>query len=360
MVQTQPTPSNSTNRFTANADADGYNGTDSSDDTTATSDDTSSELSSTDTNNSTDTEEISNEPNSKRRKQQTTWPVNSMPMPTFTIEQDITHYIADMTTYLGQYGHLPEVQKAKLVQAGVKGEARDVIMGYSEQEVNSTKRIFKILKCEFQKREKSARNLHQLKQDNNEKVSVFAGRIRRYVRGLGVKGHNFDRNCIEFMKIGALPQIQSRLFQRNPKSFARAIKTAIEAEAEKPNKQKQKVDTINTITDTIDESNNLQRTVQELNSVIHQLKKKLDETPQERTFTTHRSTIGNGVKGACFVCHKQGHRYMQCFKATTQQQQAITDQLEASKSQRRSKWTEKHKQHLNLVETTQSPRELSQ
>jgi hypothetical protein len=67
------------------------------------------------------------------------------------------------------------------------------------------------------------------------------------------------------MKIGALPQIQSRLFQRNPKSFARAIKTAIEAEAEKPNKQKQKVDTINTITDTIDESNNLQRTVQVLN-----------------------------------------------------------------------------------------------
>ena len=44
-----------------------------------------------------------------------------------------------------------------------------------------------------------------------------------------VTKEDFDRNCIEFMKIGALPQIQSRLFQRNPKSFARAIKTAIEA-----------------------------------------------------------------------------------------------------------------------------------
>ena len=85
VVQTQPTPSNSTNRFTANADADGYKGTDSSDDTTDTSDDTSSELSSTDISNSTDTEEISTEPTSKRRKQ-TSWPVNSMPMPTFTIE----------------------------------------------------------------------------------------------------------------------------------------------------------------------------------------------------------------------------------------------------------------------------------
>jgi hypothetical protein len=203
-----------------------------------------------------------------------------MPMPTFTIEQDITHYIAEMTTYLGKYGHLPEEQKAKLVQAGVKGEARDVIIGYSEQEVNSEKRIFKILKCEYKKREKSARNLHQLKQDTNEKVSVFAGRTRRYVRGLGDKGHSFDRNCKEFMKIGALPQIQSRLFQRNPKSFARAIKTANEAEAEKPNKQKQKVETLNTITNTIDESDNLQQTVQELNSEIHQLKQKFDESPR--------------------------------------------------------------------------------
>ena len=67
VVQTQLTPSISANRFTANADADEYNGTDSSDDTTATSDDTSSALSSTNTNDSTDTEEISNEPTSKRR-----------------------------------------------------------------------------------------------------------------------------------------------------------------------------------------------------------------------------------------------------------------------------------------------------
>jgi hypothetical protein len=80
------------------------------------------------------------------------------------------------------------------------------------------------------RREKSARSLYQLKQDTNEKVSVLAGRIRRYVRGLGVKRRNYDRNCVEFMKIGALPHIQSRIFQRNPRSFARAIKVAIEAE----------------------------------------------------------------------------------------------------------------------------------
>jgi hypothetical protein len=36
------------------------------------------------------------------------------------------------------------------------------------------------------------------------------------------------------MKVGALPQIQSHFYQRNPRTFAQAIRIAIEAEAEKP------------------------------------------------------------------------------------------------------------------------------
>jgi hypothetical protein len=112
----------------------------------------------------------------------------------------------------------------------VKGEVRDVMMEYTDEDVNSTKKIYKVLKREFKKREKSARSLHQLKQDTNEKVSVLAGRIRRYVRGLIVKRRNDDRNCVEFINIGALPHTQSGLFQRNPRSFARALKDAIEAE----------------------------------------------------------------------------------------------------------------------------------
>jgi hypothetical protein len=89
-----------------------------------------------------------------------------------------------------------------------------------------------------------------LKQEANEKISLFAGRIRRYVRGLGVRTRRFDQTSIEFMEIGALPQIQGRLYQRNPKSFARAIKIAIEAEADKPNKIKSK--NINTVNIEID------------------------------------------------------------------------------------------------------------
>ncbi len=94
-------------------------------------------------------------------------------------------------------------------------------MGYADKEVNTTRKIIKILKNEFKKREKSVRNLHPLKQEANEKISIFAGRIRRYVNRLGVRTRRFVQTCIEFMKIGALPQTQGRLYQRNPESFAR-------------------------------------------------------------------------------------------------------------------------------------------
>ena len=55
-------------------------------------------------------------------------------MPEFSIDKDIEHYIADMLTYLGQYQQLPETQKAKLILTGVKGEARDVILGYADKQ----------------------------------------------------------------------------------------------------------------------------------------------------------------------------------------------------------------------------------
>ena len=201
-----------------------------------------------------------------------------MPMPEFSIDKDIEHYIADMLTYLGKYQQLPETQKDKLILTGVKGEARDVIMGYADKQQNSTGKILKILKNEFKKREKSARNLHQLKQDSTEKISIFAGRIRRYVRGLGVRTKNFDKTCIEFMKIGALLQIQGRLYQRNPKSFPRAIKIAIEAEADKPNKIKPKIENINNVEIEVNSKEEFQQTMKELNNIIQQLKQKPDFT----------------------------------------------------------------------------------
>ncbi len=69
--------------------------------------------------------------------------------------------------------------------------------------MNTTQKILNILIQEFKKNEKSARCLQQLKQEANEKVSIFAGRIRRYLKEFRVKRHKFDRNYIyenRFMK----------------------------------------------------------------------------------------------------------------------------------------------------------------
>ncbi len=78
----------------------------------------------------------------------------NMPMPEYTLAKDVLHYIEDMTIYLDHYHQFSESQKAKLVKTGVKGEARDVLMGYAEKELNSTGKIYKILKNEFKKARK--------------------------------------------------------------------------------------------------------------------------------------------------------------------------------------------------------------
>ncbi len=84
-----------------------------------------------------------------------------------------------------------------------------------------------------------------------------------------------------------------------------------------------------------DSEEEFQQTIKELNNMIQKLKLKPDFTQRGMNKSTNYSTspIGNGVKGACFVCHKMGHRYMQCYKPTHQQKQAITEQLETSRAQ---------------------------
>jgi hypothetical protein len=68
--------------------------------------------------------------------------------------------------------------------------------------------------------------------------------------------------------------------------------------------------------------------------------------------------MGNGEKGACFVCNKKGHRYMQCYKNTTLQKQQLTDELETRRAIRKHKWQEKNNNSLNSMEVTSDPQEL--
>ena len=73
-----------------------------------------------------------------------------------------------------------------------------------------------------------------------------------------------------------LTAIQGRSYQTNPESFARAIKIAIEAEADKPNKIKSKIENINNVEIGLDSKEEFQQTVKELNNNIQQLKQKSD------------------------------------------------------------------------------------
>jgi hypothetical protein len=61
-----------------------------------------------------------------------------MPMPEYTIEDDIKHYSENMKIYLQSQQQLSQEHKAQIIKAGIKGEARDVLMGYSDRDMNNT------------------------------------------------------------------------------------------------------------------------------------------------------------------------------------------------------------------------------
>ena len=122
-------------------------------------------------------------------------------MPSFTGEEDVNHFIEDMEAYLAQYTNLIEKDKIRIWRSAIKGEAREVVSGYTGEQTNTLKKCFKILKKNFKTRSRPAANLYQLKQGANEKVSVFAARIRKYVKKLGIRNaKKADKACIENLK----------------------------------------------------------------------------------------------------------------------------------------------------------------
>jgi hypothetical protein len=165
----------------------------------------------------------------------------TMAMPEFTIDKGIRHFITDMGAYLSCFHkQVSDDQKAYLLLSAVKGDAKDILLGYSEEQLNTVVKIFQVLREEFKKREKCVLNLYQIKQEVGEKVIIVAGKIRRYTRALGVNNLRFDNVCIDYLKIGTLPHIQNRLYQRDPKTFRQALQIATDAEMEEQSKPKAK------------------------------------------------------------------------------------------------------------------------
>ena len=143
---------------------------------------------------------------------------------------------------------------------------------------------------------------------------------------------------MHFFKIGALPNIQSRLNSRDPRTFKSAIRAAQSAESEKAQKKTVKVATKETLSvlKEVDKEKEASKTeVAELCHVIRQLIAKPTEN-QPPVYNNHNPSLNrpdnriapytqNNRK--CFHCQKTGHTYMYCRNARDNEKQAITERL---------------------------------
>ena len=206
-------------------------------------------------------------------------------------------------------------------------------------------------------------NLHQIKQDTNEKVIIFSGKIRRYVE---VSSRKFDRICIDYLKVGSLPHIQNRLYQRNPYTFQQAVKIAIEAETEEHAKPKTKITepanqiATTKVSATTSKDDGVNSKLDELLTMIktqgqQQWNTRASNTsasprqPQNQTFYNNQARDNNKRKLSCYFCLKRGHRYSVCRLASKTDKQAITACIKSNKAAKIKSYTQKHPFNFQVV-----------
>ena len=324
---------------------------------------------STDSDNSNyNTQDLHWSPQIKRARYITVAP--TVPIPTFTINDDIEHFLDDIQCYLEDYPHLPEHRKITIVRSAIKGPARDILRGYTANETTTLKQLYHILKKEFKKKEKCARSLYKIKQEELEPVNLFVGRIRRYVTGLKITDkHARDNACLEFFKMGAHNYIQNRL--HNIRKFSRAIKIATEVEGEKSKNKttKEAVNTMDSTTSTSHGANNLKNEIERLCTVIQQQSRLLQSqkgmqyrSSEEPTYRTLRDSKLAGtknsyeLKGRCFHCSKRGHRFRQCRQASDKDKEYIEKRLtEQHQDNRERKVVNINAESLNSRVASQRP-----
>ncbi len=71
-------------------------------------------------------------------------------MPEFTIDKNIKHFITDMNAYLSCFhADISDNQKAYLILSTVKGDAKDILLSYTVEQLNTVDKIFRVLMNEF-------------------------------------------------------------------------------------------------------------------------------------------------------------------------------------------------------------------
>ena len=256
-------------------------------------------------------------------------------VPRFCGKEDIDYYIETATVYANQFPHLSDKQKTQALRTGITGEARELILGYPDKSVSTVKRLFKVLLSTFKKKIHEIDNLHQLKQGKDEKSRVYAARVRRYVKKLAGKSskRRLNKICLGFFKAGLRSDLRDRIHPsdlRAPKSFRRAIKASVAAEAEKPKLQKKKESTINTMLSKYE------------NKILGLIDKKMQSVQMQQPAQTNNSQT-NLTKpvprrtSKCFHCERPGHRYMTCFKASEADKLKIRDRIQLERQQQNQK-----------------------
>ena len=271
-----------------------------------------------------------------------------------------------MRNYFIHNAHISDDQKWRLVQSGIQGAARDVLSGYKEKHINSPSRIFKVLRREFKRRQLPAVELHGLQQGKDEKVIMFAARVRKHIADLGIaKRRKADRACLHFFKIGALANIQARLNSTDPYTFKSAIRIAQTAESEKTQKQAFKTtkDTLNTIKEVEIEKASTKTEVAELCNVIRQLIAKPTTTrtePQHNYYRPqndypspnaqhYRAPQYSHSNRKCYHCQKIGHSYMYCRNARDSDKQAITKRIRHKQDSHQNNKHEQKTSNFNVA-----------
>ena len=225
------------------------------------------------------------------------------------------------------------------------------LFALSLQPINSPEQLIEKLNEEFRPKGRPSKLLYNLKQSVDEDTRHFAARVRKHISYLGYLPKNaVDDLLFAGFSMGLRPEIQKRVEAKDPRSLKRLLEVAAEIEAECPPKKAKTKDTELT-SDSVSKSfvsnegklnmiiksgDDLQKQVTTLADTVAAMQnsnnssnyRNLNYSNNNRS--NHQQPRNNNYRGRpalkCFICGKDGHKYMNCQQATWEQRFAMRNQ----------------------------------
>ena len=239
----------------------------------------------------------------------------------------------------------------------------------SLQPINSPEQLIEQLNEEFRPKGRPSKLLYNLKQSVDEDTRHFAARVRKHLSYLGyLPKKAADDLFFAGFSMGLRPEIQKRVEAKDPRSLKRLLEVAAEIEAECPPKKAKTKETELNVTDSVPKvftsnegklnmimksNDDLQKQVTSLNETIAAMQNQPSNNRNNsysgnNRFNQHSS--GHNYRGRppvkCFICGKEGHKYMNCRGATWEQRFAMRNQT-MDNTRNRSQRNNNNEQSLN-------------